>query len=164
MINNSKLVEIGKSLTKEMIRTALVTDIPRLVELGKSMHAESRYKSLRFNEKKVFMMFENLISGGGCLLVAEKNGEIVGGFAGYANAHYFSDDVVASDIALFILPEHRGGLTAFRLIKAFCAWAKFRGAAMTFIGTTTGVNPEKTAKLFELCDFAPAGGVYVYRG
>lgn len=147
-----------------MIRTAHAGDLPALIALGKSMHEESRFRELRFNESKVAVFFENLINGGGCIFVAEKNGEIIGGFAGYANAHYFSDDVVASDIALFILPEHRGGLTAFRLIKAFCAWAKFRGAAMTFIGTTTGVDPEKTAKLFELCDFAPAGGVYVYRG
>jgi len=147
-----------------MIRTAHLNDLPVLVALGKSMHCESRYKKLRFDENKVAVFFENLINGGGCVFVAEKNGEIIGGFAGYASEHYFSPDVVASDIALFILPEHRGGTTAFRLIKAFCAWAKFRGAAMTFIGTTTGVEPEKTAKLFELCDFAPAGGVFEYRG
>lgn len=148
-----------------MIRTALKEDVDALIKLGMVMHAESRYSRLSFDAEKTAKFFESLVdSENGCLFVAEKNSQIIGGFAGIMSEHYFSRDTIASDLALFILPEHRGGATAARLLYSFVAWGKFKKASMIHVGITTMVNHEKTAKFFETCGGRLVGSVYEFGG
>lgn len=133
-----------------MIRNANKNDIDQLMIIAESMHAESRYSLLRFSEAKTRQFFNWLIdSDETCLFVAEKKGAVIGGISGYSMAHWASDDKIASDFGLFILPEHRGGITAIKLLRAFKSWAESTGAKLTHIGITTGVNTEETAGLYQ---------------
>lgn len=144
-----------------MIRTATEEDIPRLCELAIEMHAESRFSKLSIDDGKVAHLFNYLInSDDGILIVAEEDGEIIGGFAGYVVEYYFSHDKLASDFALFVSASHRGGMAAVRLIKEYIRKAKELGAVVVQAGITTGVNVEATTKLYQRLGFVNNGVLF----
>lgn len=144
-----------------MIRLANPDDIERLAHLGELMHHESRFARMPYSTAKVRALLAMLIENpDGCLFVAERDGQVVGGFAGMISEHWFSEDQIASDLALFIAPDHRGGMTAARLLKAFTAWASERGAAMIQAGITTGVHVEASTRLYQTLGFVQVGVVF----
>lgn len=146
-----------------MIRPATEEDIPRLVELGRMMHAESRYAGLDYAATKVDALLRRLMTDG-FLIVAQQGERLVGGFAGMISEHWFSHDLVAADLALFIEPDARGGMTAPRLVKAFVTWAKARGASVIDIGVNTGVHTEETGMLLERLGGRLCGHLYSFEG
>lgn len=144
-----------------MIRLATLQDIPRLVELGALMHAESRYARLSFSREKVAAILQAVIERG-AVFVAERDGEIIGGFAGVVEPHWFSTDLIATDLALFVEPGKRGGFAAAHLVDAFLDWAAQRGAVMTDILINTGIRTEDTARLFDRLGGKAAGLIYTW--
>ena len=56
---------------------------------------------------------------------------------------------MANDLCLFVTKPKRGGTAAYRLIKAFEAWAIAHGAVVLRFGISTGVEADKTLKLYE---------------
>jgi N-acetylglutamate synthase-like GNAT family acetyltransferase len=130
------------------LRDATHKDLPRLMELAKQMHAESpRFSQLRFNDIKAFKFIEMMIySQSFFFQVIERDGVIIGGMAAMLTPQWFSDDLTACDIALFISPDCRGGMAAAKLIKAYKQWANNSGAVLRTLGVSTGVMAEKTGK------------------
>lgn len=121
-----------------MIRQAKKEDIPCLLELGEAMHAGSRFRDISFSHEKVTRLLDWLVAGDGCLLVAERDGEIIGGFAGGLTQYYFSEETMATDLALFISQDRRGGIAAVSLVRAFIEWAHLNGAREVLLGTNYG--------------------------
>lgn len=146
-----------------MIRAAVIEDIPRLVELGRMMHAESRYARLDYATQKVEALLHRLMADG-FLVVAQQGERIVGGFAGMISEHWFSHELVAADLALFIEPDARGGMTAPRLVKAFVGWARGKGAAIIQCGITTGVHVEETERLYQAIGGTECGKLFEFGG
>lgn len=141
-----------------MIRPANYEDIPALVDLGAVMHQESRYRVLPYAPNKVFGLLANMIEKDtGLLVVAEREGKIIGGFLGLVVEHWFSNSRIATDFALFIHPDHRGGMTAARLLKRFVAWSREQGAELITAGITTGVNADASTRLYQSIGFEPVG-------
>lgn len=133
-----------------MIRPATHADLPRLLELGAQMHAESRYRVLAFSAARAERTLQMLLdSPNGFLWVAADGGAVTGGLAAMSVPHWASDDEVATDLALFVAPDARGGLTAARLVTRYREWARERGAVIVDMGVSTGVHPEQTARLLE---------------
>lgn len=144
-----------------MIRPATLDDLPRLLALGRAMHAESRYSVLSYSADKVLNMLM-LVMQRGLVLVAERDGQVIGGFAGIVEPHWFSTDLIATDLALFVEPNKRGGFAAAALVGGFLDWAEQRGAKMTDILINTGVRIEATAKLFDRLGGTQAGLIYTW--
>jgi len=148
-----------------MIRNATTEDLPRLLELGEAMHAESRYSIMNFDREKVAGLLTTLMTTDtGFLMVAEKDGRIIGGFAGIVSEHWFSHDKLASDIALFIEQDARGGMTAPRLLRAFLTWADGHGVKVKDIGVNTGIHTNQTGRLYEKLGGKLAGLLYSFEG
>jgi len=132
------------------IRKATLEDIERMVELGAEMHLESSYRCYDFNPTKTANTLVSVIEDRrGIAIVAEKDGIIVGGFLGNVSSHYFGNDLVASDMALFVTKEERRGRLAIRLLTEFMDIADSLGAKHISIGTTTGVNADRVKALYE---------------
>lgn len=132
-----------------MIRPATIDDLPAILELGGRMHRESRFRALSFDLQKVGDIFGQLIGGAGIVLVAEVEGRIVGGIAAAVVEYWFSRAKVAQDFALFIEPEHRGGMLAARLLHKYEDWAREQGAHAVEMGVNTGVHVDQTGKMLE---------------
>ena len=99
------------------LRLATVDDLPDIVGLGRIMHKESSFAPLDYDIERVKESIGDLIEKNQFVVVAEDiNGEVVGGMAGFVTQSWFGKDDIANDLALFIHPEHRGGLLAVRLV------------------------------------------------
>lgn len=149
-----------------MIREATEADIHSLIALGEAMHRESRFGTVSWSTQKVGDLITWLISSDdGLVLVAERDGEIIGGFLGVVTEHYFSTDKMAQDFALFVSPGRRGGVAGAQLLARFIAWARSRGVMDEWIqvGVTTGVDIEKTSRLCQAVGFQPAGYLFALK-
>jgi len=133
------------------IRAATRSDLNAILDLGKRMHAESpRFSQLSFDDEKVRALFAVALSDPRYLVLVseQEDGAIAGGFVGFMAPHWFSSDEVASDLAVFVRPDRRGGILAARMVKAFIYWAQDRGAKQITFGISTGVHIEQTAALY----------------
>lgn len=144
------------------VEVATLADVPRLAALGFAMHAESDYRDQPYDEGKVRALMEYLIGGAGAVFVVRRDGEIVGAMAGGVTSNWFNDEPQGFEYGLFIEPAARHGLTALRLVSAFCIWCEKRGAKRLRVGITTGVQTEGTAALYRLAGFQD-GGVFLTR-
>lgn len=144
------------------IRPATHADIDELVALGQVMAAESpRFSQLPYNPAKVRAMLHRQICNPlGLVLVSVIGGEVVGVFLGGASEHWACDGLIAFDMALFVMPEHRGGTSAARLLTGYASWAKQIGAAMATAGISTQVHAEQTARLYSGLGFKQIGPVF----
>lgn len=140
-----------------MVEPATLDDIPALVELGRAMTAESpRYSRLEFSASRFSRLLSHLISSPeGLVLVARRDGVLIGGILASCAPSWMSDASICQEIALFILPQYRGGFTATRLISGVVAWSKIRGAAWCEVGVSTGVNVDRTTRLYQKLGFSP---------
>lgn len=136
-----------------MIRNATPSDIQTIVALGHLMHLESRFKALPYASDKVSHIFTQLIDGKGFAMVAEKDSQIVGVMGAIVMELWFSTVKAAQDFGLFIHPDHRGGMHAVRLLKAYEAWAKRQGVYAVEMGINTGVKVEETGRLLSLLGY-----------
>lgn len=138
------------------IRVATLADLSRLLELGELLHNESpRWSRLSFSRTRAGQALRDLIDNpaSGAVFVAEHDGVIVGGIAGMVAQHWSSDDLVAQEVSFFMAPAARGNMMAARLVCALRAWAELRGAKWLQAGTSTGLEPERTAQLYERLGF-----------
>jgi len=145
-----------------VIRPATAADVATIVAIGEAMHDESRYRDpLPWCAPKVTGLLDWLLaSDDGLVLVAEAGGAIVGGFLGMVEDHWCSRARVATDFALYVVPEHRGSTVAARLLGAYITWARDRGAVLVQAGITTGVHVEATSRLYERMGFQRVGNLF----
>ncbi|WP_407084802.1 GNAT family N-acetyltransferase [Pluralibacter gergoviae] len=145
-----------------MVRDATGGDIPALIELATRMYLESRYsQNSPFDADKCAELARSLIdAAAGCVLVAERDGQVIGWLAGGIGEQFFSRQLMAFEYGLFVAPEHRGGSAGPRLAKAFIAWAKTHGAVLINMGITTGVHAERTGQLYSRLGLQQSGLLY----
>ena len=140
-----------KVKTGLVIRKADTDDIPSLIRLGREMYEEApTFNMLDFDDQKVIALFNSpqMVECGACF-IAEDNGEAIGMFCGLIVPHYFGHALMANDLCLFVSKPKRGGTAAYRLIKTFESWALAHGAEVLRFGISTGVDTERTLKLYE---------------
>lgn len=128
----------------------------RLLVLAALMVTESpRYSRHGFAVHKARDLITLLIQRGG-LFVAVKESEIVGFFAGLVSEQFLSHALCATDIGVFVVPEHRGGSAFVRLVRAFEEWAIRGGASEIQLGVSTQVATESTVRMYERLGYTMA--------
>lgn len=70
---------------------------------------------------------------------------------------WYSPDIRACELLLYVLPEKRKTSAALRLIKAWESLARGRGAKAMSVGSSTGYRTETVMKLYERQGYAPSG-------
>lgn len=134
------------------IRQATLDDLPALINLGELMHAESpRFSSITFSPVRLGHTLARLVqSPMGFVWVTETDeGEVVGAMVATAFQHWASDDLMTTDLALFLASDHRGGTAAARLARKYHQWGRDLGAKLIQQGVTTGVHTDQTVQLLE---------------
>lgn len=141
------------------VRAATPVDIPALVALGLQMHGEGRYRDVPFEPGRVAEALGAAMRLG-IVLVAERQGEIVGGVALIVTPYFFSSQLVASDLALFVSTGARGGPAAIKLVQTATDAAMRMGCREVVFSSSVGVNPERFGKFMTHLGFTQRGGVY----
>jgi len=145
------------------IRRATHDDLDQMVAMCEALHAESpEYRGQPFLQEKTRRSLAMAI---GPLLgrsvnhtvVAEQDGVIVGMLAGYVTESFFCDVLFASDYVFYVSPAARGRMTAARLVRAFEAWARERGAAKVVPSISSGLEMDRTYRFYIALGYKPAG-------
>ena len=146
------------------IRFATVNDIAVFIELGKQVHASTRFKNIEYNEVRMNKQLRAVVDdvkGTHCFFVAENNkGEPLGWLIGCIESHLFSDQPVASVINYGVVPERRMSGAGFRLMVAFKRWAENRDAIEMNAGVNSGVELERMDRFLKKLGFKLTGGNY----
>ncbi len=110
-----------------MIRAAHLSDVPRIVEMGRRFRVESTYnKHLADNPERMTRLAEQLIGQGG-LLIAEQNGDITGMIGFILHDHFISGEKFAGEIFWWQEPEYRG-IDGLKLLREAEKVARAAGA------------------------------------
>lgn len=149
-----------------VIRPATKKDFTQLLELGKRMHDESRFRVLKHTPEKWMGYLNSLIKDRDYLFVAEEDGKIHGFFFGVIREHWSSTDPVAFEMAIYVTPEKRGNGDAFRLLRGFVVWAIELGVRPDMIqaGVSTEIHVERATRFYEAAGFRVIGPMLVYQG
>jgi GNAT superfamily N-acetyltransferase len=147
------------------LRLANKDDIPAMVELGRGVHAESRFAALPYDAVKLARALEGLLDrqarGTHCfLLVENREGRVIGGFIGGLESYFFTSARSANSILIWVAPEYRGSAAALRMISAFREWAKKNGATEACILVASGVAIGRTDRFLQRLGFKQTGGNY----
>lgn len=139
-------------------------DIPQLVELGRLCHLESRFSRLCYDGERVAMRFAHMIekplSTTFFVGALHSSGELHGLMIGSIDEYFFSHERIASSIFLLVHPQHRGGLSAIKMVMAFRAWAHTRNAAEMYVGVASGVAMQRTGRFLSKLGLEFSGGNY----
>jgi GNAT superfamily N-acetyltransferase len=131
-----------------MIRKAIASDIPQIVELGRRSLEDGPYaKMLKHNpEQSAVLALETLSKANGRILVYETDSGKVAGLLGFfVFPHYFTQELTATEIMWYVLPEERKEGGGIKLLWEAEKQAKEMGATrMGFTAANSDV-----AKLYE---------------
>lgn len=138
------------------IREATHLDLLALSVLAEDYAAEvDGYGGLAYAPEKALEMAYNTIcmEGGVILLVSDETGIHGLLWAVCYPSMPWSDTVIASDLMFYVKPSHRGRLGGYRLLKAYRAWAEGQGAEVINLSVASGIEQDRTVRLFERLGF-----------
>lgn len=146
------------------VRFATAGDLEPLLAVARRFHEESRFRIYPFNADKVRQAMEQTIAtpAAGCILLAEHGSALVAGFlAAFVAELRFSDVRVAQDHGFYVLPEHRGGSAALKLMLAFRRWAENRQAVEMSINQNVAIDQVRFNRFMRHLGFACCGANFV---
>ena len=94
------------------------------------------------------------------MAIARDDGFPVGLVNGVVGACAFSNELRACCDTLFVVPDFRGRYAGVRLLRSFDAWAAARGAKSIYLGISTGISPDRTARLLARLGYASLGQTF----
>jgi len=147
------------------LRAATQDDVQAMVALGRSVHAESRFANLPYDDGKLSRALVRLVElqerGSHCVLLVEnREGALIGGFIGALESYFFTSAVSANSILIWVDRAYRGSAAALRLIGAFRDWAKGKGAIEVCVLVASGVTIGRTDRFLQRLGFCQTGGNY----
>lgn len=136
-----------------VIRPATMDDVDAIVEMGRRFYPESGYEATApFCEEQIAGL-AIVTMRDGVMLVAEKDGEVVGMACLHVEPFLFNPSVViAHELVYWIEPEHRGGMMAARMLKAIEEACRAKGATTIRMATLSS-SPEAADKLYMRAGF-----------
>lgn len=124
------------------------------LELGNKMHFESRFKEFVFDENKILRLLENPNIFCRIAFIDDKP---IGFFLGVIQQMWFSNQKAGYDLGLYIEPEHRGGMTAIRLIKEFEKFCKENNCLDINLGSSADIATNSAKRLFTKLGYKECG-------
>jgi GNAT superfamily N-acetyltransferase len=147
------------------IRFATLQDVPALVEVGRRMHAHTRFKAFDFNATRVDAGLRQLIEQGqnkyAFLVAQDSTGEIVGALIAVLEQHMFSVQLTASVMHYDVLPEKRMGGYGVRLLKAFEQWCKNRKVVEINLGINSLTEMDSVGRFVRKMGYSKTGENFV---
>lgn len=147
------------------IRHMTAEDIPVVAKMAEALSHESglygRFSYERLRNTVLATLHEPTRYLG---LLALDDGEPIGSLGGYIVQHFATDILIAHDLSVYVMPEHRGRTNAAsQLIEQYVAWAKANGADRITLANGAKVTDSRVYdRLMKRVGFAPVGAFYAY--
>lgn len=142
-----------------MIRKATRDDIPLMVELAAEYLQHSSYAPLVYDKIKTHDFLDELLDEKGFMVVAERDGQIVGGMVGDVITPWFSDDKIGVEYIIYMHPDYRTGRDAYRLIRSWVEWCKYQDVKQIRPAISSGVN--RGERLYQAMGFEVVGSNFL---
>lgn len=140
-------------------------DIHAMIVLGRQMHAEGRFKKFFYDEARLLTAGKAALKHGNPgIILAERDGQLVGMATVVASEQFFTPAKVASLHLLFVRKDARHGRAGVMLLAALRQWAKAAGAVELNLSTTMGVDMARSDRFLRRMGFRQTGGNYVLEG
>jgi GNAT superfamily N-acetyltransferase len=140
------------------IRPGHLLDHTALLVMLDRMYTEPEIPPAQVNWFRVSAMITNLLQQG-MVVVAEKEGQLLGSIAGSVHGNWYSDQPTLSDVWFYVFPEHRGTGAALKLLRAFKAMGEERNLRIS-VGHVLGMDPERMDKLYQKLGFVRMGSIF----
>lgn len=140
---------------------AVAADVPAIVRQALDFNALTPYAAhIVFDPARIAAVAQQLIdSPQGLMLVAKRDGEVVGMLAAALSVHPFSGEIHATEMAWWMTPSTRGGRAAYRMFRQYFAWARAHAADVIQM-----VAPDSpSARFYVRCGFTPVETLYQRR-
>jgi hypothetical protein len=139
-----------------MIRSAKLTDLPRLCELSVCMHDESPFALPPINPDK---LIKGLMRS--TVIVWETN-DVIGGFIALQEGHFwYSDERFVADQLFYVHPDYRKSKAGISLLKAAQQYARIKELPL-FMAPVNGVDVDRKDALYKRLGMRKLGGTYSY--
>tara|TARA_B100001250_G_scaffold380115_1_gene371309 strand:- start:57 stop:527 length:471 start_codon:yes stop_codon:yes gene_type:complete len=149
------------------VRPSLPDEFWRLEELIPKLSQETRFRNRPIDVRKLNELFDHQFMGVisvicyYALMDDGKYQKCVGFGAFTANPSFFGNDLTATDLILYVLPEHRGSTIAIRILKEYEKWAISQNVDEISLGISTGINVERTGQFYERLGYRRESVVFV---
>ncbi len=115
-----------------------------------------------FNKLHCLDFLQTFVEDGDYLGYVEKEGELLGiVLATKAPVFWNYQSMIVDNLLTYVPKKNRGTWVGIKLIKGMIDWAKSVNATKITISTTSGINSERTSKLYEKLGFKNMGAACV---
>ncbi|UWP90182.1 hypothetical protein [Aliiroseovarius crassostreae] len=142
-------------------------DIPKIVDLAREAHAESRVGYIPFSAEKVQKIALTAISDDKrhAVMLAEKHGVPVGAAYCSVGEYYIGTDVLLTtihniNVSRDVRMTLSGGRVAMGLFRGIETWSQARGAQEILFHVTSDIDLARAHKLAKRMGFQFIGGSY----
>ena len=144
-----------------MIRQGLFKDIKGMMPLMKEAHDKSLWSDVPVDDKILRHTLQVVVnSREHCCFVTEIDGKIEGVMIGLTNQMYFSKKKEAVD--LFVYTSDKAMGTGHLLMRRYISWAKKQaGVVKICMGTNSGIDQDKSKRLYELMGAKHIGDLFM---
>lgn len=140
-------------------------DLPALLIMGRNMHKSSIFHVMEYSANKAVDLFNIAsMSNEFCFFVSEEDGDtpiLTGFFIGRAAEHFFTFDLYAIDLLFWVEPEYRGTQAGSGLVKAYRDWCEDSGVSLSMVGSSTGIDLDRTKRFYEKSGFQCVGHNFI---
>ena len=124
-------------------------------DMANAMHQESvKFCDMSFDTNKLVEIANTHYCG-----LYVKDSQPVGFMLGVKHNTFFGHDVVATELMLYVKPEHRGGFAAIRLAQDFEKWCRENKCVEINVGSSVQVATDTTKKLYTSLGYTERGFV-----
>ena len=139
------------------MRHATHDDTPAIVKLARPfVDQHPMLQRVAVTDEQMAGVFDNIIERGVIIVAEAADGALVGMLAGCIAPLWIAPHaVVAAELAWWMDPAHRHGMTAVRMVRAFEDWSEQRGAAHVVMSSVPSLG-DRPARLIKLLGYQPA--------
>ncbi|MDO8300721.1 GNAT family N-acetyltransferase [Lacisediminimonas sp.] len=153
------------------VRYATTGDVRAIADLGRRIHAETRFAAYDYSLIRVTESLRNIIDfgqnekGTHCVLIAEDDaGEVAGLLIGMISKPLFSDQSVAGVLVYYVFKDKRMRGAGFKLLWSFRKWAEKCSAFEICVNIHNGAQIQRTDRFLTRLGFRHTGGNYSLQG
>src|SRR5208282_1754616 len=141
------------------VRRATQADTPAILSMMHAMHVDGSFADVPISEEACLETLRGLTGDNGIILVAEGEHGLYGFLLAQCFPYFFSRAKMVADLAVWLNKDHRGGITAVRMLSALSQWAALVGAREIYLGVSHNVDPERVGALYERSGYTRLGGI-----
>jgi hypothetical protein len=136
-------------------RLAMPVDQQALYDMARDMYAEGPgFHGRQPDWQKIHQQQWSAIMDGRCFVVGPE-GAPHAVLIGVVTSQWWSSELEARDMMLYVAPHRRGSPDFLRLIRAYEDWAADQGVHRVNLGISSGFQHETTAMMLMRLDYAP---------